>query len=205
MLGIIHASSVSGTGLVQRDVLAVEPSLLSNDPPQIRRLTATDSIEELTQLLHAAYARLGHMGFNYTAVDQQEDVTRERMGQGECLVAVGRDERIVGTVLYRLPWQTSGGAWYDRPEVASFGQFAVLPALQSGGIGAQLLAAVEARVSAAGAVELALDTAEGATHLIAWYNRKGYRFVEYMQWPGKTYRSVVLSKTMIAGTGAVAG
>jgi len=47
-----------------------------------------------------------------------------------------------------------------------------------------------------GATELALDTSEGADHLIAWYERKGFRFVEYAQWKGKSYRSVIMSKML---------
>ena len=42
---------------------------------QIRPLSSTDSITEITFLLHRAYARLGDMGLNYTAVDQSTDVT----------------------------------------------------------------------------------------------------------------------------------
>ena len=37
---------------------------------EIRQFGPDDSIEELTALLHRAYARLGSMGLNYTAVDQ---------------------------------------------------------------------------------------------------------------------------------------
>jgi len=51
---------------------------------QIRLLTPTDSITELTVLLHAAYAGIGGMGLNYTTVDQPEEVTRERVLRGDC-------------------------------------------------------------------------------------------------------------------------
>jgi hypothetical protein len=43
-------------------------------------------------------------------------------------------------------------------------------------------------------MELAMDTAEQATHLVELYTRLGYRHVGWVQWPGKVYRSVVLSK-----------
>ncbi|MBW1796697.1 MAG: GNAT family N-acetyltransferase, partial [Deltaproteobacteria bacterium] len=45
-----------------------------------------------------------------------------------------------------------------------------------------------------GASELALDTAEQATHLINWYERLGYRFIEYVDWDVTNYRSVIMSK-----------
>jgi ribosomal protein S18 acetylase RimI-like enzyme len=86
--------------------------------------------------------------------------------------------------------------WYDRPEVASLGQFAVLPSHQSVGIGRRLSDAEELRAAESGAEEIALDTAEEASHLVSWYERCGYRFVEHAQWPGKAYRSVIVSKAI---------
>jgi len=44
--------------------------------------------------------------------------------------------------------------------------------------------------------ELALDTAEGASHLIKYYSDKGYRFIEYINWEITNYRNVVLSEKL---------
>ena len=41
-----------------------------------------------------------------------------------------------------------------------------------------------------------MDTAEQATHLIELYKGLGYRHVDWVQWTGKVYRSVVLSKSL---------
>jgi len=159
----------------------------------IRPLTTSDSLIELTDLLHAAYRQLGESGLRYSAVDQSPEVTRQRIERGDCLVAVdGR--RLVGTIVFYPADHAAGSPWYDRPDIAKLGQFGVHPALQRGGIGQRLLLAVEARAAATGATEIALDTAEAATHLVDWYARRGYRFVEHAQWPGKTYRSVIMSK-----------
>lgn len=160
----------------------------------IRALAETDSLAELTALLHAAYAQLGQLGFNYTAVDQGEDETRRRIAGGECYVAC-EDGRLIGTIMF---YRNSKGhhPWYSRPDVATVGQFAVAPAFQKRGIGARLMALAEDRAVATGAAEIALDTSEGATHLIAWYTRLGYRRVAHAQWTGKTYRSVILSKAL---------
>lgn len=49
-----------------------------------------------------------------------------------------------------------------------------------------------------GFTELAMDTAEQATHLIELYARLGYDRVGWIQWPGKEYRSVILSKHLSA-------
>ncbi len=161
----------------------------------IRLLHSSDSIKNLTQLLHAAYARLGEMGFNYTAVDQSEDVTLERICGGDCIVAVD-GTKIVGTILFRSPETSNGCPWYDRPEVATIGQFGVLPDYQGRGVGNLLLAEAERRAKQTVATELALDTSEGAHHLIAWYEQHGFRFVDHAHWRGKTYRSVIMSKAL---------
>ena len=162
----------------------------------IRPIEPRDSIEELTALLHRSYAPLGALGLNYTAVDQSTEVTRSRIGEGLCLVAAAADNRICGTVLFHRSLKDSGTPWLDRPDVAHFGQFAVEPGLQKLGLGARLMDTVEARARALNAAEIALDTAEPAAHLIAWYSRRGYRFIEYAQWRGKKYRSVIMSKTL---------
>lgn len=161
----------------------------------IRELAPTDSIPEMTALLHAAYARLGGMGFNYTAVDQTEDVTRSRIVRGHCLVAID-DGAIVGTIMVYPPGRSAGCPCYERPDVATIGQFGVMPGRQGAGTGTRLLRCAEELALASGAAELALDTSEGADHLIGWYEREGFRFVEHAQWEGKTYRSVIMSKRL---------
>ncbi|EIM30269.1 GNAT family N-acetyltransferase [Microvirga lotononidis] len=161
----------------------------------IRPLAEGDSIEALTALLHRAYAGLAALGFNYTAVDQTAEVTRSRIRDGQCFVA-DLDGTIVGAIMFYPPGKGGGCPWYDNPEVAKIGQFGVEPHLQGRGVGARLLDHVEAEAIRAGIRELALDTAEGATHLVAWYERCGYRFIEHAQWRGKVYRSVILSKSL---------
>jgi GNAT superfamily N-acetyltransferase len=161
----------------------------------IRPWQATDSIDELTDLLHRSYASLAAMGLRYWATHQSADVTRKRIEQGTCLLAVV-DGVMQGTVVFRDAAGTSGCPWYGRADVASFAQFAVSPQLQKNGLGLQLLRGVEALAASSGAAELALDTAEPATHLVDWYTRLGYRFVEHTQWAHTNYRSVVLSKSL---------
>jgi hypothetical protein len=58
------------------------------DGIQIRLLEQRDSLDALTVLLHRAYGELGAMGFRYKAVDQSVSITRARIADGECYVAV---------------------------------------------------------------------------------------------------------------------
>ena len=57
---------------------------------------------------------------------------------------------------------------------------------------------IEEHARKRGVTELACDTSEQATHLIAWYTRLGYRFIEHVKWDVTNYRSVVMSKTLVA-------
>jgi GNAT superfamily N-acetyltransferase len=161
----------------------------------IRRIVPTDSLTTMTELLHSAYARLGAMGFNYTAVDQTEEITRNRIAGGTCLVAIDGGV-LIGTIMFYDPGRSKGCPWYEQPEVAIIGQFGVRPDRQGRGIGTSLLREAEMLGISRGATELALDTSEGADHLIAWYQRKGFRFIEHAQWKGKKYRGVIMSKKL---------
>jgi len=168
---------------------------------EIRPLGPDDSIAELTVLLHRAYAVLGAMGLNYTAVDQSEAVTLRRTRVGPCYVAVA-GTRLLGTIVFESAAKTRGSPWLARPEVSSLHQFAVLPEYQRTGLGGRLMDVVERLAAASGAEEIALDTAEPAAHLIRYYTKRGYRFIEFAQWPEKVYRTVIMSKRVAPESGA---
>ena len=170
------------------------------DGLRLRPLAPSDSLDALTALLHDAYAGLARLGFFYAAYDQPVEETARRCRTGEPWVAE-LGSRVVGTVVFRPAAETRGCPWYNRPEVASFGQFAVAPALQRSGIGSRLLDLCEERARVTGARELALDTAEGASHLIDWYSRCGYSLREFAKWPSRAYRSVILSKRLAPTAG----
>ena len=167
----------------------------SNDGIVIRPLLANDSLDEMTELLHRAYARLAAMNLRFMATHQGVDVTRSRVEQAECFVALNQGV-LCGTILLRSVERTKGSPWYDRADVASFGQFGVEPDLQAKGLGRRLVDVVEERARELGVAELALDTAEPASHLIEWYARLGYRHVEYADWGHTNYRSVIMSKSL---------
>jgi predicted N-acetyltransferase YhbS len=149
----------------------------------------------VTALLHRAYARLAALGLNYTAVDQKEAVTRRRASLGRCLVAE-RAGRIVGTLAYHGPVATSEAPWCRRADVVILEQFAVEPDLQGQGIGRALMDAAEEAARTSGAAFVVGDTAAPAAHLIRYYGARGYEVVDTVQWPGKTYRSVLLAKRL---------
>ena len=160
-----------------------------------RRLVPSDSLGELTDLLHRAYAPHAAAGFRFWASWQDELVTRKRCESAECWVAV-LDGRIIGTGTLLSPGRSAGTPWYEQAGVAVIEQFAVEPAHQRVGLGTTLLRHLEERARQVGAIHVALDTAEGPSHLVRYYERLGYVFVEYVQWNLANYRSVILSKSL---------
>src|SRR5437868_1228691 len=65
--------------------------------PTIRPLAPNDCLTQLTALLHASYASLAAQGWNFTAVDQTVDVTRDRLAGAQGFVAELHG-RLVGTI-----------------------------------------------------------------------------------------------------------
>jgi predicted N-acetyltransferase YhbS len=164
-----------------------------SDDLRIRDFADGDSVAAITALLHAAYGSLAESGFRYLASHQDEATTLRRLRSGVPFVAESGRE-IIGTVTLYPPSVSSSCEWYRT--VYHFGQFAVRPELQGRGIGFRLYEHVEAFVRSLSVDELALDTAEGAHHLRQWYDRLGFRFIQFISWNETNYRSVILSKSL---------
>ena len=175
--------------------------LMPTPVPDLRLWSPDDDVSQLTALLNLAYRPLGERGLRFVATWQDDEVTRRRTADRECWV-VDDVSRLVGTVTLTPPALATGCDWYDRSDVATFGQLAVHPDHQRAGLGAALVAHVECRAIELGAAELALDTAEQAHHLIDWYQRRGYRQVDRLDWPATNFLSVVLSKALAKSEGA---
>lgn len=171
----------------------------------IRPLAAGDCLTELTALLHASYASLAAQGWNFTAVDQSVDVTRQRLAEAQCFVAELAG-CLVGTVAVRGP-KPVGEAFiaasadpppplYTTPGTAILSQLAVHPDCRGQGVGEQLMDAAEGWALEQGFSKLALDTAEPAIALRRRYERRGYVAVGSVQWRGKTYASVLMTMAL---------
>jgi GNAT superfamily N-acetyltransferase len=163
----------------------------------LRGLSNDDSIPEITRLLHEAYAPLAAMGLRYTATHQSDEVTLSRLQRGVPFLGELDGEIVATITLYPAAGANSSCAWYREPEVFYFGQFAVRPDLQRHGLGLHMLEMLEKETIARGGRELALDTAEQAHHLRQWYEKLGYRFIEFADWSTTNYRSVILSKSLV--------
>lgn len=162
---------------------------------QIRRLQPGDSLDDLTGLVHRAFAPLGRLGLRCTGVDQTVDTTRRRVQRGDCFVALC-GERLVGTVTLEAPDRGSDCPWYRRTDVASLHQLAVDPCRQGCGCGQALVRQAEQWARERGHAELALETPAAAQALRGFYAEQGFRIVGHWHKADKAYESVVLSKTL---------
>ncbi|MBS1714351.1 MAG: GNAT family N-acetyltransferase [Armatimonadetes bacterium] len=159
----------------------------------IRPFDDGDSYEELTELLHRAYAGLAERGWNFTASYQDVATTRDRVAKGDTFVAVD-GTKLVGTVTIGTDVWDDDPELYQRDDVAVLCQFGVLPEYRGHMTGDALYRKVVDEARARGYSTVGLDTPETATHLIEYYQRRGFEVVGHHQWHGKTYRSVVMAK-----------
>ncbi|WP_374436928.1 GNAT family N-acetyltransferase [Inhella sp.] len=171
-------------------------------PVTIRPLQASDCLQQLTALLHAAYASLVEQGWNFTAANQSVETTRSRIAEGLTLVAV-QEARLVGTVSIRGPKRAdetyiadAPPALYTEPGTAILSQLAVHPELRGQGLAERLMDAAEDWAQAQGFAQVALDTAIPAQALRRRYLHRGYVERGGVQWRGKTYASVLMSKPL---------
>jgi GNAT superfamily N-acetyltransferase len=163
---------------------------------EIREFRDSDSVSEITVLLHRAYKPLADAGLRYLASHQNNDKTLERIKTGKCFVAEDR-QRLIGTITYYgSKSKNSAPLLYRENGVANFGQFAVEPALQKQGLGSMLMNHVEQYAMAEGNHTICFDTSEHAHHLIDYYKKRGYGFEAYHQWEVTNYRSVIMKKSL---------
>jgi GNAT superfamily N-acetyltransferase len=164
------------------------------------RTFASSDAGPLTQLLHSAYAELGAVGLNFTAVDQSVETTLLRAGGGQCWV-VERHSELVATLTMSLPPSQGLIALTTQANVkdrAWLNQVAVSPHLRHSGIATHLWELSRTWAAKQGATSIGVDTAEPAKHLVSLYRRWGFRAKGTIRWSGKTYDSVVMIRPVQA-------
>jgi uncharacterized damage-inducible protein DinB/GNAT superfamily N-acetyltransferase len=168
-------------------------------PIDIRLLAVRDSLQALTDLLHRAYAPLAERGMNFSAATQDVATTAQRAALGQCFVAV-RDREIVGTVTVCGPLdapEPPSAPWFSDRNTAHVHQLAVAPEVQRLGVGARLVQQCEAWARDNGYRSMVSGAAVGADELLAMFRRLGYSEVGQAQGSGRTYRSVILRKSLV--------
>jgi GNAT superfamily N-acetyltransferase len=163
----------------------------------VRQWTPSDAVSPITALLHRAYAKQVEMGLKPLAARQDDQVTLRRLSSGEPYIAqVASTPHPAGIIILNEHEPDEGPAWFSKPGVCAFSQFAVEPTLQGKGIGHHLLTTVEARAKELNNSELALSMAEPDHDLRNYYIRRGYRIVGVWKWPYTNYASLIMSKRL---------
>ena len=169
-----------------------EAAVITPRSVDVRPFADGDSVEQLTLLLHRAYADHAAAGRVFFASYQSPQDTRNRLSRGECWIAL-RGDTMVGTVTVSASHLAPAG--YPAPAGAgSFWQLAVDPSQRGTGLGHRLLELAEARIAALGSTQVVIDTSRDAAELVAWYRRRGYAPAGSWRWDVTNYDSVVLVK-----------
>jgi len=167
-------------------------NLLIGDRNQyLLRLSEENDIPAIRLLVNAAYKELADMGLNYTATYQDEEETRRRLSQGRAFVLLDQD-KIIATILFKKENK------FTNRNTAYLGQLAIQPELKRLKIGTLLMNFCEGLATNEGFDGIQLDTAKPATHLVSWYQRRGYQIVGETRWEGKTYESWIFEKPLTA-------
>lgn len=165
---------------------------------KIREFSEDDDLELITNMIRSAYKSLLDIGLRYWGTYQTVEHTKRRLFGGHPYIAE-LDGEIIGTITLKKDYRGQEETlWYDKSFVCYFTQFAVLPKYQKSGLGSFMMSFVENKAQELGFDEIALDTSEDAKGLISYYKKRGYRFIEHVQWDlsAVNYRSVVLSKKL---------
>lgn len=160
-----------------------------NHDDHFRPAVDTD-IPELRRLLNASYQEHAEKGLNYTASYQDEATTRERISRGRAFV-IQRQGVLIATVLF------TEQNYFTKKRTAYISQLAVHPELKGSRLGSKLMDICEELARNEGFEAVQLDTAKPATHLVDWYQRRGFKIVGETHWEGKTYDSWVFEKNLL--------
>jgi len=163
-----------------------------------RRYRAADAAE-LTSLLNSAYQELEDRGMNFTAATQNIETTRRRVSEGACWV-IEHNGQIAATLTMSVPPSDDIAALSDyaqQPQTGWLCQVAVDPEFR-GRAAAKILFDVACEwATGENITTVGLDTAVPAEHLAAMYSRWGFAHVDTVQFPKKTYASIVMTKQLL--------
>ncbi|WP_158595324.1 GNAT family N-acetyltransferase [Galactobacter caseinivorans] len=131
-------------------------------------------------------------------MDQPEDVTLKRAEGGPTWV-LQENDALVACLTMSWPAEAALAALTPQARVpgrAWLNQVAVDPAFRGKGAASYLRDVGYAWCREQGATSIGLDTAEPAAHLRTIYSGWGFKEQDSIQWPGKRYRSVVMTRAL---------
>lgn len=142
------------------------------------------SWNDITELLHLAFAEHVREGLMYMACTQSEEQTRTRVGEGVCIVAL-LNGKLVGTRTLTI-----------RGKNLHVAQLAVHPDYRGLGIAVKLDDYSFEYARSKGLNALIGDTSEKATSIVKWHLKRGDQIVGLFSHSTTNYYSVVLRRAV---------
>ena len=122
-------------------------------------------------------------------------------GHFETIDTVRKKLAAGSAVLATIGGEPAGFAFYERQGTCLyFSRLSVLPAFRNRGVGRALLDYVERRAMDAGAAGVRLGVRLQLPHLLARYERRGYRITKYMTHQGYSEPTYVYMEKLVAGS-----
>ena len=154
------------------------------------------SWEEITELLHRAYAIRKERGLNYAAATQTVEETIHRAqpeGAIKNVTLVAKENgKLVGSTTYNI---RKGRRWYEGEKALFFHMVGVAPEQKGKGLGNRLIGEVIEIAEKEGCDTVVFDTAQTAKDLLKWYtNHFSFQKVGLVSWPNTNYYSVEFVK-----------
>lgn len=141
------------------------------------------SWEEITELLHQAFAEHYKKGLYYVACNQTVEDTRKRARNAICLVAL-LEGRLVGTILVSIYYK-------NNKKIGYFNQLGILEETKGHGIGTQLFGEGIKICLNNQVKEIRCDTSEKAKDVIRFHQRNGFQKIKLVSHSATNYYSVV--------------
>lgn len=138
--------------------------------------------EDITDLLHHAFAEHKAEGLHYSACDQSVEVTRQRAENSICLVAL-LDEKLVGTGLVSFEKRHGKTVGY-------LSQLGILPKVKGRGIGTKIKITCMEICCQKGVDAIYCNTSAKAESVIRFYTQKGWQKVRLLSFENTNYYSI---------------
>ena len=152
----------------------------------LREATVAD-VPVMVEVMRAAFREYQELLDPPSAAPSETvETVRRRLERGGAVVAES-DDKIVGFALYEL--QSDGLVYFSR--------LSVLPEFRRRGIGRALVTDIERRAVAANARGVRLGARLQLPHLVARYEKMGYRITKYMTHEGYSQPTYVYMEKLL--------
>ncbi len=158
--------------------------------------TKAISWEEITDVIHDAYAEREKQNLHFAAFKSTPEENAQKILDGKCFVALD-GKRVVGLVFLRCPsWpyltkNDGRGKWYCDEKYGMVINLAVKEEYKKNGIGRRLLERLIEECKKQKLDSIMIDTSSKLKDLNKFYASFGFKKVDYISWSTTNYYTIV--------------